>query len=139
VVSFTPLPLIPGERALGTHWMRSWVGPKSVFMTWRVKILDSTGTRTPTPLCCPACSQSLYRLRYRGSSTDELPYGEAIRQYHTCTWQTARVTALNQRRAHADAVVCRQRHWRDTAATDRTAIPLCITHLCKTDGAGITA
>jgi hypothetical protein len=27
VLSFTPLPLYPRERAPGTHWIGNWVGP----------------------------------------------------------------------------------------------------------------
>jgi len=30
VVSITPLPLYPRERASGTHWMGGWVGPTAV-------------------------------------------------------------------------------------------------------------
>jgi hypothetical protein len=29
VISFMPRPLYPGERALGTHWMGGWVGPRA--------------------------------------------------------------------------------------------------------------
>jgi hypothetical protein len=30
VVSFTPRPLYPKERAPGTHWIGGWVGPRAV-------------------------------------------------------------------------------------------------------------
>jgi hypothetical protein len=30
VVSFTPRPLYPRERAPGTHWIGGWVGPRAV-------------------------------------------------------------------------------------------------------------
>jgi hypothetical protein len=30
VVSFTPRPLYPSERAPGTHWIGGWVGPRAV-------------------------------------------------------------------------------------------------------------
>jgi hypothetical protein len=55
----------PGERASGTHWIEGWVDPRAD-MDDLEKILDPTGTRTPT-LSRPARSQSLYRLRYPGS------------------------------------------------------------------------
>jgi hypothetical protein len=29
VISFTPLPLYPGERAPGTHWIGGWVDPRA--------------------------------------------------------------------------------------------------------------
>jgi hypothetical protein len=29
VVSFTPRRFTPGERALGTHWIGGWVGPRA--------------------------------------------------------------------------------------------------------------
>jgi hypothetical protein len=37
----------PGERVPGTHWIGGWVGPRSG-RRGEEKILDSTGTRTPT-------------------------------------------------------------------------------------------
>jgi hypothetical protein len=37
--------LPPTERASGTHWIGGWVGGRIV-----EKILNPTGTRTPTPL-----------------------------------------------------------------------------------------
>jgi hypothetical protein len=47
----------PGERALGAHWIGSWVNPQSRSgRRGEEKILHPTGTRTPTR------SQSLYRL-----------------------------------------------------------------------------
>jgi hypothetical protein len=39
-----PGPLTPGERAHGTHWIGGRVDPRA-----EEKILDPTGTRTPTP------------------------------------------------------------------------------------------
>jgi hypothetical protein len=51
---------IPGERALGTHLIGGWVGPKSRSgRRGEEKILDLTGTRN-RPLGRPARSQSLY-------------------------------------------------------------------------------
>jgi hypothetical protein len=37
-----------GERARGTHWIGGWVGPRTGLDDVE-KILDPTGTRTPTP------------------------------------------------------------------------------------------
>jgi hypothetical protein len=55
----------PEERAPSTHWIGGWVNPRAGLDDVE-KILDPTRTRTPTR--CPACSQSLYRLRYPGPS-----------------------------------------------------------------------
>jgi hypothetical protein len=38
----------PGERAPDTHWIGDWVGP-TAGLDDAEKILDPTGTRTPTP------------------------------------------------------------------------------------------
>jgi hypothetical protein len=93
VVSFTSLPLYPQEkspwyplalvesdwsasrpcrfihreRAHGTHWIGGWVGPRGGLddmEKWKFLILPGL---EPRPLGRPARSQSLYRLRYRGS------------------------------------------------------------------------
>jgi hypothetical protein len=37
----------PGEGAPGTHWVGGWVGPRTG-LDDLLKILDPTGTRTPT-------------------------------------------------------------------------------------------
>jgi hypothetical protein len=37
-----------GEKAPGTHWIGGWLGPKTGLDEVE-KILDPTGTRTPTP------------------------------------------------------------------------------------------
>jgi hypothetical protein len=55
----------PGERDPGTHWKGAWVGPRTG-LDDAEKILDPTGTRTPT-LRRPARSQSIYRLHYPDS------------------------------------------------------------------------
>jgi hypothetical protein len=47
----------PGERAPGTHWKGGWVDPRAGLDDVK-KILDPTGTRTPTA-GRPARSQSL--------------------------------------------------------------------------------
>jgi hypothetical protein len=40
----------PGEGAPGTHWTGGWVGRRtSLDDLEKIKILDPTGTRTPTP------------------------------------------------------------------------------------------
>ena len=59
-ISNTPLPLYPRERP-GTHCMGDWVGPRAG--------LDGCGKSRPTGIRSPdlyACSESLYRLSYRG-------------------------------------------------------------------------
>jgi hypothetical protein len=63
-----PCRFTPGERApvrIGQEavWAQSRSGRRG-----EEKILNPTGTRTPTP-GRPARSQSLYRLRYPGSLT----------------------------------------------------------------------
>jgi hypothetical protein len=56
----------PGEKASGTHWRVSWVGPRTgLDDVERRKILPLPGLEL-RPLGRPACSQSLYRLRYPG-------------------------------------------------------------------------
>jgi hypothetical protein len=48
----------PGERAPGTHWIGGWVGPRTgLDDVEKRKILDPTGTRTPTS---PSQNQALY-------------------------------------------------------------------------------
>jgi hypothetical protein len=39
----------PGERVIGTLWTGRWVDPRAGGQHGEVKILDHTGTRTPTP------------------------------------------------------------------------------------------
>jgi hypothetical protein len=48
---------IPGERAPGTHWIGGWA-PEPFWTLQGLELLS---------LCRTACSQSLYRLSYRGS------------------------------------------------------------------------
>jgi hypothetical protein len=44
-----PCRFTPKKRRPGTHWIEGWVGPQSRSERYReVKILDPTGTRTPT-------------------------------------------------------------------------------------------
>jgi hypothetical protein len=62
VVSFTPRPLYPQEKSPRYLLDRRLRGPQSRSgQRGENKILDPTGTRTPTP---PLSSQSLYRLHY---------------------------------------------------------------------------
>jgi hypothetical protein len=50
VVSFTPRPLYPWNRAPGTHWIGGWVGPRaSLDDVEKKKFIEFIGTRTPTP------------------------------------------------------------------------------------------
>jgi hypothetical protein len=58
---------IPGERASGTRWIGDWVGPRTgMGDVEKRKFLILPGLKLQ-PLGRPACSQSLYRLRYLGS------------------------------------------------------------------------
>jgi hypothetical protein len=43
-----PCYFTPGERDHGTHWIGVWVGPR-LGLDDVEKILDHTGTQTPTP------------------------------------------------------------------------------------------
>jgi hypothetical protein len=66
VVTFTLRPLYPRERASGTHWIGVWMYPRvGVDDTEEWTFLTLPGLKL-WPLCRPALSQSLYRLRYRG-------------------------------------------------------------------------
>jgi hypothetical protein len=57
----------PGCFILGTHWIGGWVGPRTdLDEVERRKLLPLPGLEL-RPLHRPACSQSLYRLRYPGS------------------------------------------------------------------------
>jgi hypothetical protein len=59
-----PCRFILEERALGTHWIRGWVGPRAgLYAAEKRKILTLPGLELRT-VGCPARSQSLYRLRY---------------------------------------------------------------------------
>jgi hypothetical protein len=59
--------LTPRERAPGTHLIGSWVGPRAdLDDVEKRKFLALPGLEL-RPLCRPACSQLLYRQRYRGS------------------------------------------------------------------------
>jgi hypothetical protein len=63
VVSFTPRPLYPRERAPGTHWIRGWVNPRAgLDHMEKCKFFTPPGFELQ-PLGRPARSQSLYRLR----------------------------------------------------------------------------
>jgi hypothetical protein len=68
-VSFTPLLLYPVERSRGTHWIWGWVDPRAgLDSIEKWKFLTLPGLEL-LPLGSPARSQSLYRVRYRGSPT----------------------------------------------------------------------
>jgi hypothetical protein len=58
----------PGERAPGTLWIECWVNPRAVLDDLeKRKFLILPGLEL-RPLSRPTRSQSLYRLRYPGSS-----------------------------------------------------------------------
>jgi hypothetical protein len=63
-----PCLLNPKESASGTHWIGGWVDPRAGLEDVEMRkslTLPGLGLR---PLGRPACSQSLCRLRYPGSS-----------------------------------------------------------------------
>jgi hypothetical protein len=58
----------PGERDPGTHWIGGWVDPRAGLEdVEKRKFLTIPGLELQ-PFGRPASSQSLYRLRYPGSS-----------------------------------------------------------------------
>jgi hypothetical protein len=70
VVSFTPRPLYPGERAPGTHWIGGSVSARvGLDDVEKRKFLILLGLELRL-LSRPARSQSLYQLRYPGSPTN---------------------------------------------------------------------
>jgi hypothetical protein len=55
---------LPGEMALGTHWIGGWVGPGTVLNELKNRKILTLPELELRPLCRPARSQSLYRLSY---------------------------------------------------------------------------
>jgi hypothetical protein len=71
VVSLTPRPLYPRGKNPGTHWIGGWVGPRvGLDDMQKRKFLTVTGLELQL-LGRPSGSQSLYRLRYLGSYTNQ--------------------------------------------------------------------
>jgi hypothetical protein len=71
VVSFTPVPLYPGESAPGTHWIRGWVGPRTgLDDVEKRKFLTLPGLGTPTPRSLSpypvTIPTTLSRLQFKG-------------------------------------------------------------------------
>jgi hypothetical protein len=57
----------PGEKVPGTHWIGGWVDPRAgLDNVVKREFLTLPGLELRC-LGLPACSQSLYRLRYLGS------------------------------------------------------------------------
>jgi hypothetical protein len=70
--NFKPRPLYPRKRAPGTHSIGGWVDPRAGLDEMEMwKFLTLPGLE-PRPLSRPARSQSLYRLRYPGSYSEDL-------------------------------------------------------------------
>jgi hypothetical protein len=67
----------PGERAPGAHWIGGWVGSRTGLDDMeKRRFLTLLGLEL-LPLCRPAHSQPLYRLRYPGSEVNViLKYNE---------------------------------------------------------------
>jgi hypothetical protein len=61
VLSFTPSPLYPREKAHGTHWIGGWVGPRfGLAAAEKRRIFHSRDSNPGRPVR----SSSLYRLSY---------------------------------------------------------------------------
>jgi hypothetical protein len=71
MVSVTPRPLYPLERAPGTHWMGSWIYPRAGLDNVEKRQFLTLSGLELRPLGRPARSQSLYRLRYSGCTLVE--------------------------------------------------------------------
>jgi hypothetical protein len=56
----------PGRFTPGTHWIGGWVGPRADLDDVERRKFLALPELKPRPLCRPARSQSLYRLRYPG-------------------------------------------------------------------------
>jgi hypothetical protein len=108
----------PGERAPGTHWIGSWIGPRTgLDNVERRKILPLPGLE-PQPLDHPSRSQSIHRLRYPGSTSgstvQSLPNAD---KEMPCTYVTRRfitvITKLHLRTL-LNTDVCRAHYnmWR---------------------------
>jgi hypothetical protein len=57
----------PGERDSGTHWIEGWVSPRASLDDVEKRKFSTLLGLELQPLGCPACTQSLNRLRYPGS------------------------------------------------------------------------
>jgi hypothetical protein len=69
----TPLPLYPGERAPGTHWIGGWMDPRAGVDDVEKRKFLALPRLELRPLGRPARSQSLYRLSYLGSKGKAVP------------------------------------------------------------------
>jgi hypothetical protein len=66
-IRFTPLPLYLQGKSPGTHWIGGWVSRRAGLDGMKLKSLTVRRLEL-LPLGRLARSQSLYRLRYRGSA-----------------------------------------------------------------------
>jgi hypothetical protein len=57
----------PGETAPSTHWIGGWVSPRAGLDNVEKRKFLTLPVLELQPLGRPACSQSLYRLRYPGA------------------------------------------------------------------------
>jgi hypothetical protein len=57
----------PGDRALVTHWIGCWTDPRAGLDDTQKLTFLTLPRFELRPFGCPSRSQSLYRLRYRGS------------------------------------------------------------------------
>jgi hypothetical protein len=73
MVRYTPRPLYPRGKSPCTHWIGRWVGPRTGLDDVENRKFLTLPELEFQPLCCPVRRQSLYRLRYLGSSVNLLP------------------------------------------------------------------
>jgi hypothetical protein len=123
VISFAPLLLYSKERAPGTHWIGGWVGPiPGLDVVENRKFLPLPGLELRR-LGRPACSQSLYRLRYPSSFLH--PYSES----KLCTYdgRPGSIPVLFRQHFGSDAGITGQRE----AAVPRHPTPITISLISR--------
>jgi hypothetical protein len=91
-----PCRFTPEERAPGTHWIGGWGGGGRAGQddVEKRKFVTLPGLELQ-PLCRPARRQSLYCLRYPGSSTDALHISSLIWCWTTLFLKYSRCPAWN--------------------------------------------
>jgi hypothetical protein len=69
----------PWGRDPGTHWKGGWVGPRTSLDAVE-KILDPTGTRTPTPLSSPQPNRATNNVQ-KVNKRINIPLPQTFRPY----------------------------------------------------------
>jgi hypothetical protein len=92
-----PCCFTPRERTLGIHWIGGWVCPRAGLDDMeKRKCLTLSGLEL-RPLSRPARSQSLYLLRYPGSSTSK-PYQIELTPWSRALFQ--KISSVSQEIPH---------------------------------------